>query len=189
MTILLTNEAAGLIYQAVSVLHSLASTLTGEAKGELSNLQALLAQTDALPRERIDALTLGLVQVREHLTMSSDEDRIGDGNRVWNVFLAAWALRAPVAADPASGKHEVLERLAYIIECIAQGAHGSAKDEMESISKKLKSDARYLFPGSDRILVDIESVHADYLIFDRGRDSLNRLCKINRALWASVLQP
>jgi len=89
MATLLTNEAACLIYATVSSLHSIASTLTGEAKGELSSLGNLLDNTSELSREHATALAAGVSRVRDHLLMGPTDDPIGDGNELWDVFLAA----------------------------------------------------------------------------------------------------
>lgn len=186
MSTLLTHEAVRLIYATVSSMHSIASTLTGEAKSELSTLHELLEHTDELPRDDAAALAEGVLQVRDHLTMGPTDDPVGDGNKLWDVFLAAWALRAPVAADPPTGKQQVLERLGYVIECIAQACHGDAKDELFSICEKMTNNPSYRFPGSDKVLAELESAYSNYLVIERRREALQTVCRTNRQLWKSM---
>lgn len=89
----MNDHADELIYAAASAMHSIAATLTGEAKLELSKLRKLLSETNALPRDQALLLAQGVAEVREHLALGPTPDPVGDGNRIWDVFSAAWAIR------------------------------------------------------------------------------------------------
>lgn len=89
----MNGSADELIYAAASAMHSIAATLTGEAKLELSTLRKLLEETEVLPREQALALARGVAKVREHLVLGPTPDPIGDANCLWRVFNAAWEIR------------------------------------------------------------------------------------------------
>lgn len=182
----MSREADNLIYASVSAMHAIAATLTGEAKQDLSALRNLLESTTALPRTKADELAMGVARVREHLVLGPTPDPVGDGNCLWDVFMAAWSLRQETI-EPDDTLPLVLDSLAYTLEAHAQSCHGEAKDELHCLLNLLGGGRKQLTDEWRRVHEEVSRAQSQYQSLEGRRAAVQSLCGLSRRLWRQYL--
>lgn len=155
------NELDDLIYAAAAAMQSIAATLTVEARRELSKLKELLDRSTALPREQSASLAAGVEHVRDHLLIGPTPDPVGDGNRLWEVFSAAWQCRQLRSAAQ-SARLNALDSLSFIVESHSQLCHGEVKDELWRLCTQLQGNEGFQFPGWESVLAQVAEARQGY---------------------------
>lgn len=172
-----------LLRESASVMHSIAATLTGEAKGDLSSLRDLLKRTEELPREVADALAEGVAEVRESLSLGDRSNPIGDANKLWSVFDAAWMWVQPSCAPPDSGLLKVADDLGYVLECVAEAYFGDATSALSSLCHDVESDLSIQFPDRHEVLAALRYADSCLVNSNHRREGVQVLCKTHRLIW------
>lgn len=180
------HEVDDLLYATVSAMHSIASTLTGEAKSELSRLRGLLDECSVLPRDVATALAKNVAVVREHLVLGPTPDPIGDGNSLWNVFMAAWETRQRLQ-ELRSVTIKALESLSYILECHGESCDVEAKAELLRLSTALGKETGQGDVEWHSIRDEVCRIESLYQSLETRREAVHSVFKLSRRLWNQVL--
>ena len=80
-----------------------------------------------------------------------------------------------------------LERVDYIISCLAEKCGGQAKRELDDLARALDSDPRLSFKGSDQVLEAIRSARRAMVNVWEYGDAICKLGKLSGDLWKTTL--
>lgn len=184
---IMIDDADKLIYASASSMHSIAATLTGEAKQELSTLREFLEVTKALRQDKAMSLAAGVAEVRQHLVMGPTPDPIGDGNRLWDVFTAAWTARQQSIGQE-SLLLKMLDSLSYVLECHAESCHGEVKSELIRLRLLLDEKGGHAVSGWDQIRDEVSRIDNQYQSTEGRRAAVHAICRLTRSLWVLAIR-
>ena len=85
-----------------------------------------------------------------------------------------------------AAKTRTLERIGYILECVALDYLGEAKTELLSLSNSLCSDSRFEFPIDNDIAESLKKIVSLYRNGKRGSGT-GLISRISRGLWKEVM--